>query len=152
MKCTIFTLATDDDNGTSGQAFGSERAMEDALIESTGSRYSGGYTREDFEGWLAENPDGDLNQWWDEHRGDLDSYTTDEERIDVDLCAQPLPPTGREQVAEAIECLKRARDLLKASGNRQTLARVRLALSSAKGAARIQISRDVRKQMEAANV
>lgn len=60
------------------------------------------------------------------------------------LFARPIPATGREQVAEAIECLKRARDLLKASDNRNTLARVQAALSSAKGAARIQSSRAIR--------
>lgn len=66
---------------------------------------------------------------------------------DVDLCAQPLPPTGEQQVDEAIECLRRARDLLKASMNLRTLLKVRCALSSAKGARRIQTGRRVRAEI-----
>lgn len=68
----------------------------------------------------------------------------DECVVDFDLCAQPLPDTGAEQVQEAIECLRRARDLLKASDNLRTLLRVRSAISSANGAARIQEYRETR--------
>lgn len=45
--------------------------------------------------------------------------------------------SDRERVAEAIQCLQRARDLFKLTDNQRTLARVRSALSSAKGAARM---------------
>lgn len=56
---------------------------------------------------------------------------------------------GRRQVAEGIACLQRARALFKAAGNLRTLERVRLALSSAKGAARIQIGREIRAERAA---
>jgi hypothetical protein len=145
MKITVYSYAEDTDNGTSSAVYATERECDDALLEAFDR------TREDFEAWQAENdPDGDLWDFKEDQNlgGDLDTFHTETAHVDVDLCAQPLPPTGREQVAEAIECLKRARDLLKASDNKQTLARVRLALSSAKGAARIQIGREVRAPAE----
>lgn len=148
MKIKVHTLATDTDMGTSSGAFATEEQMWDSLIQGTGS-YLSDHTRADADAWLAEQGDPDLtyHDWWEAHRGDLDSYTCDEIAVDVPLCGQPLPATGREQVAEAIECLQRARYLLKASGNKQTLARVRLALSSAKGAARIQCGRETRARL-----
>jgi hypothetical protein len=150
IKVRIFSLATDDDGGTSAQAFGSERAMEDALIEGTGGMYSS-YTRADFDLWKAANPDGDLSDWWEEHRGDLDTYSTDEEELDV-----PLPPiakqlagaSGAAKVEMALALLIEARELIKAADNQRTLQRVRAAISSCKGARRIQTGRRVRAEIE----
>jgi hypothetical protein len=84
LKIKVYSLATDDDGGTNSAVFINEREMEDAIIAGTGGHYSS-YTRADFEEWLTENPDGDLNQWWDEHRGDLDSYSTDEQELELEL-------------------------------------------------------------------
>lgn len=140
MKITVHILSGDDDGGTWGEAYPTEQAAYDALIvDHLGEK------PEDVPAWLEENGYGrdDVWEFISAHKSDpsLDTYQIGEETLDVALCDQPLPATGAEQVAEAIECLKRARDLLKEADNRQTLKRVQLALSSAKGAARIQSSR-----------
>jgi hypothetical protein len=149
MKITVHLLAADDSGGTHAEAFATDAESVTALLEAYG------LTDEEFVAWQAETGDNETGLWdFLEARGskgDLDTYNLDEIDVDFDLCAQPLPATGKEQVAEAIECLQRARKLLKAADNRRTLNRVRLALSSAKGAARIQASRAVRAESEAAN-
>lgn len=149
MKIKVHTLAGDDSGGTWGEAYASEREAYDALLVD-----HLGESREEFEQW-AENRrkrdrDDDIWAFIDAHKDDpsLDTYQIEETTLDFDLCAQPLPATGYGQAQEAVECLRRARDLLKAADNKQTLARVEAALSSAKGAVRIQRGRETRLMIE----
>jgi hypothetical protein len=82
----------------------------------------------------------------------------DEEGFDCELdgfSVDPVAPcntamTDAERVDRALELLREARELIKAAGNKRTLARIRLAISSCKGARRIQASRRVRADMGAA--
>jgi hypothetical protein len=148
MKIRVFTLAGDDSGGTWGEAHASEDGAYDTLItDHLGEKL------EDVKPWLEENgyEADDIWPFIDAHKSDcsLDTYQIEQTDLDIDLCAQPFPDTGAQQVQEAIECLQRARDLLKASGNLRTLLRVRSAISSARGAARIQEYRRARMQAAA---
>jgi hypothetical protein len=114
MKITVHTLATDDDNGTSSGAFATEDEMWDSLIEGTG-KY-GGHSREDADEWLKVKNDPDLtyHDWWEAHRGDLDSYTCDEVQLDIDLCAVPIPESVDDRLAQVAELQLRITQLNRA--------------------------------------
>ncbi|MYB77838.1 MAG: hypothetical protein F4X83_12275 [Chloroflexi bacterium] len=75
MKLTIYTLATDCDNGTNAQVFVSEDTRDDALLEWVGS------SRED---WQASDLADDLHAFVQTKTGYLDTFSTDEQQIEVD--------------------------------------------------------------------
>lgn len=78
MKIKVYTLATDDDNGTTPQAFGSEVERDDALLSWVGSNR---------ETWLASNLADDLHEYVLSRTEHLDTFSTDEQEIEVDLNA-----------------------------------------------------------------
>ena len=112
MKITVHMMASDDDGGTGCSAWPTETGAEDALLEQIGE------SREEFEHWRNRREDaGQDDDFWtfvDQHKRDpsMDTYNIDENTVDFDLCAQPLPDSHDARVAEAMECLSRARQLL----------------------------------------
>lgn len=150
MKLKLYTLAGDTDaNGTFADVFATEAERQDALLSHLEDSDDYTATPDGYARFVADHGD-NMIEFIDRHRAEhLDTFSWDDPTIVIDLCAQPLPGTGREQAEQALECLRRARDLLKAAGNLQTLARVQAAISSAKGAVRIQSGRETRAKLEA---
>lgn len=142
MRIEIHLFASDDDNGTHAAAFATDREAEDEVLAAIGE------TRESFDAWVAAGGCKEGDDFWDFYQDQkcepLDTHNTYSETIDFDLCAQPLPDSDVAKAREAVECLRRARDLLKASNNKQTLKRVEAALSGALGAVRINEGRAVK--------
>lgn len=139
MKITVIAACTDTDNGTELFVSLDEEATTRWIIDQFIEQDGWGK----FQRFLADGG-ADLYDFLEPQLG-LDSWSR--ESFELEIPAQlPFPQTGYDQVKEAIECLQRARDLLKASGNLRTLLRVRSAISSARGALRIQDCRDARTQ------
>lgn len=59
-----------------------------------------------------------------------------------------VPVSAQEMAQRGVELLIEARELFKKADNKRTVERIRYAISSAKGAVRIQSGRRVRKQLE----
>lgn len=143
MKINLHTFASDDDDGTNADVFGTEAEAEDRFLEAIGQ------SREAFDAWLVDNPDGDIWQFKDaEGETDfLDTFNLDEKGVDIDLCAQRMPSCDVDKARQALECLRRARDLLRASSNKQSLGRVTSCIYSVRGAIRINEGRKTRAQV-----
>lgn len=78
MKLTLYTLATDDDNGTKCRVFGSEHQRDDALLTWVGSN------RED---WAASDFADNLHEFIQSRTDYLDTFSTDEQSLDIDPSA-----------------------------------------------------------------
>lgn len=76
MKLTIYTLATDCDNGTTSQTFATEQERDSALLEWVGSNP---------EQWAASKLADDLHEYVQSKTGYMDTFSTDEQEIEVDI-------------------------------------------------------------------
>ncbi|MEM8976178.1 MAG: hypothetical protein AAGD43_29270 [Pseudomonadota bacterium] len=74
MKIKVFTLATDDDNGTKARVFGTEVQRDDALLIWVGSNR---------ETWQASKLADDLHEYIQSRTEHLDTFSTDEDEIDL---------------------------------------------------------------------
>lgn len=131
MKITIHTLATMNRHGEYFECFGS---LADA--ESTAASYC----REKFDWCIIADGQTDFNAMSDRELVDhcVDHFATDDDSIEfgteeVTLTA-PSHPVAAARMAVAALAL--ARDCMKAAGAKRAIDKVRLALSSAKGAVR----------------
>lgn len=122
------------------------------------------YAPEDLQTLTADDDDlptisdDDARAWMNKHQGDVEcaiqgDYWGDTLRDLLDRFpltdargsgAVTINITDELRARHGVALLARARELFKAADNRRTVARVRSAISSAKGAVRIQASRRVR--------
>lgn len=75
MKLTVFTLATDDEDGTSSQVFTSKAALDKALLSWVGSN---------AEEWAESEYADDLHEFISSKLDHLDTFSTDEQEIEFD--------------------------------------------------------------------
>ncbi len=78
MKLTIYTLATDDDNGTHAQVFGSQTERDDALLA---------WGNSDREEWATSDLADDLHEYFLGRTDYLDTFSTDEQEVEIDPAA-----------------------------------------------------------------
>lgn len=76
MKITVFTLATDDDEGTTARVFGSEEERDDALLSWVGSNR---------ESWQQSEYPEDLHEYVQTLSGHLDTFSTDQQEVEIVL-------------------------------------------------------------------
>ena len=81
LKFTVYTLASDDDNGTQAQVFTSERATVIALLDHLEVR---GEAREQLiKAYFNPHDSGpDFYDMLQEHKSDLDTYNIDEHEVE----------------------------------------------------------------------
>lgn len=76
MKITVFTLATDDDNGTTARVFASEAERVTALLQWVGS---------DHTTWQESELAGDLHEYVQSLSDHMDTFSTDEHQVEIDI-------------------------------------------------------------------
>ncbi len=76
MKITVYSLATDDDEGTTARVFGSEEERDDALLSWVGSNR---------ESWAQREHPVDLHEYVQTLSDHLDTFSTDQQEVEIDL-------------------------------------------------------------------
>lgn len=75
MRMKIYTLATDDNNGTQTAVFGTEAARDDALLE---------WVNANREDWAESAFADDLHTYIQSKTDYLDTFSTDEQEVEID--------------------------------------------------------------------
>ncbi len=78
MKLTVYTLATDCDNGTNSDVFTDKTARDDALLTWAGT------SREE---WQESDLADDLHEFVQTKKDYMDTFQTDDKKLDIDLAA-----------------------------------------------------------------
>lgn len=131
MKITIHTLATLNRHGQYFECFGTLEAAEKEAAK---------YCREKFDHDIADEEDTEFDSMTDRELVDycMENFASDDDNIEFDkeeiTLQAPTHPVAAARMA--VVALAHARDCMKAAGAKRAIDKVRLALSSAKGAVR----------------
>lgn len=79
MKVTVYTLATDDNDGTTCRIFASETERDNALLE---------WVQSSREEWAASPCADNLHEYVQSLTDYLDTFSTDEQALEIDGAAQ----------------------------------------------------------------